>query len=169
MSQDSVRKLAAESHVSGEPLNIEIPIAGMLYHTDSEDLAAQFLYAAYIGQMIGDTCSEFECEAPSSLDAHESVEFYLVPKDVEAFVIKLWDAIPGFMSEELQEQYGYDEMSAVEASAEGWEYLEKPELATYTNDLVEHARQILEVGGYEGDEDEDEEGDEEEEEDENDK
>jgi hypothetical protein len=163
MSQDDVRKLAAESQASGEPLNIEIPIAGMLYHTDSEELATQFLYAAYIGQMIGDTCSEFECETPSSLDAHESVEFYVVPKDVEAFVTKLWDAIPGFMSEELQEQYGYDEMHAAEVMAEGWDYLEKPESATYTSDLVEHASQILEIGGY-GDEEDDEEDEEDEEE-----
>ena len=166
MSQDEVRGLATKSYSSGEQLNIEIPIAGQLYFTDSEELAAQFLYAAYIGQKIGEVCSEFECEAPSSIDAHESVEFYLVPKDVEEFVTKLWEVIPGFMSENLLEQYEYDELHAAEVRAEGWEFLEKPGTATYTDDLVEHAKEIIAVGEEEDEEEEDEEDEEDEEEEE---
>lgn len=166
MSEEEVRKLVADSYASGEDLNIEVPIEGQLYFTDTDFLASQFLHAAYIGQTLAGACAQFECEAPSSIDAHESVEFYVVPKDVDAFMEKFWEVAVGFMSEELLEHFGYSDISAAESRGEGWDLLEKPELATHTLDLVEHAQAILDIleeDEEEEDEDEDEEDDDKEE------
>ena len=52
------------------------------------------------------------------------------------------------MSEELLEQTDYDETWAAEAQAVGWEFLDKPELAPQTNNLVEHARALLAAVRY---------------------
>jgi hypothetical protein len=41
-------------------------------------------------------------------------------------VTKLWEVIPGFMSEYLLEQYEYDELDAAEVRTEVWDFLEKP-------------------------------------------
>ena len=67
----------------------------------------------------------------------------VIPKDVDLFVEKLWDAIPGFMSEELLEEAGHDEMSAADIWEAGSDYLDQPEKAPAVLELVKHARAIL--------------------------
>jgi hypothetical protein len=142
-SEEEIRRIVAESYASGEKITVEVPIAGRLYLTDTGYLVEQFLYAAYIGQSIAEVCKEFECKVPSAIDAHETVEFIVLPKDVDEFVEKLWDVIPGFMSEGLLEQTGHDEMSVADIWEAGSDFLDNPKSAPHVRKLVEHARAIL--------------------------
>jgi hypothetical protein len=143
--KEEVKKLVTESHATSEPLNIEVPIDGRLYFRDSYDLAGQFLHAAYFGQSIADACSKFECITPSSIAAHESVEFKVIPKNIDEFVKAFWDAAIGYMDDDLLEREGIWDVHAAEAREMGWDYLKKPKLAPHVRSLVEHARQVRAV------------------------
>ena len=154
--RDKVRELVAASHISGKELCIYFVIAGQLGLTDTRRLAEQFLYAAYIGESIAGACSEFRCEAPSSIWAHESVEFHLVPRDVDTFMEQLWNSITALKSEELLAQSGHDEEWNSEWVNEcwgaGWDLLDSPEEAPHTVSLIEHAQEMLREAGYDEEE-----------------
>jgi hypothetical protein len=150
--REEVQRTVAVAHASGKELAIEFKIAGQFSLTDTQRLAEQFLYAAYIGESIATACAKFECMAPSSIQAHESVEFYVIIKDVDAFMIKLWDTIPGLMTGELQEQAGLNEEWAAQCWGEAWDLLDSPEQAPHTHMLIEHAQEMLRKVGYDEEE-----------------
>ena len=154
--QDEVREAVAASYASGEELCIYFVIAGQFGLTDTQRLAEQFLYAASIGEAIAGACSKFECEAPSSIQAHKSVEFHVVPNDVDAFMAQLWDSITALKSEELLAQNGHNEEWNSEWVNEcwgaGWDLLDSPEQAPHTSSLIEHAQAMLQAAGYDEEE-----------------
>jgi hypothetical protein len=121
--------------------------------TDTQRLAEQFLYAAYIGESIAPACARFKCEAPSSIHAHESVMFYVLPMHADDFTTRLWDSITALKSEELLAQSGHDEEWNMEWANEcwgaGWDLLDSnPEEVPQTHILIGHAQAMLHEAGY---------------------
>jgi hypothetical protein len=158
--RDEVQQAVQAAHAVGREIAIEFKIAGQFGLTDTRRLAEQFLYAAYIGEAIAKACTKFECEAPSSIQAHESVEFHVVPRDVEEFMTQLWDSIPALMSEELLAQNGYNEDENLEITNEcwgaSWDLIGSPRDTPNTTKLADHAEAMLRAAGYsEDDEDDD--------------
>lgn len=144
LTKEHVLQLAVDSKLKEERIDLCIPIIGELYFTDSQELASQFLTIAYIGQNIYSACAEIESYLPSSIEAHESAGFELIPKDPNFFVEKLWEVLPPFMSDELKEEFSIDDIAAAEVGSEGWGLLDLPESNVFFPEIVEHAKEILE-------------------------
>jgi hypothetical protein len=147
-TRDELLKLASSALETGKALHIEIPIEGELYYTDSEELALEFLYAAYIGETIAAACSSFKCTADYGL-----IEFFALPIDAEKFTSLLWDSIAGFMSEELLDEEGIDDIHVAEIRTMGEDLIDSPELVKYTGEAVELAREVLAMREEEDEED----------------
>lgn len=154
--RNELERIALESQQTGEQLDLEIPIYGQLYFTDNKELAHQFLMAAHVGQSIYDACTEIECYVPSSLDAHESAGFLLVPKDANQFVDALLETVAFYLAD--PEDDGTD---SFQASCEAQDLLDEPDSKLRFPELVQHAKDIMAL--FEDDESDEDESDDEEE------
>lgn len=117
MSREAVTELLKQELAEENPtVEVEIPIAGRLYFTETEELIAQFELAAHVGNNLAQACEERGTCEFGDIDAHESVVFTFPLINAGAFVDKLWEVIPLFLEEDLRQEEGFDD----DAGSEVW-------------------------------------------------
>ena len=150
LSRQEVTDIATKSLTTQEPLDLCIPIAGQLYFTDSYELAMQFYRVAHIGEQLSAVCTQIDSYLPASINDHDNAGFELIPRDVNAFVDKLWSVIIPFMAEELRNQEDIDDLSVFEAGVRLEDWIEYLPASVSFPEVIQFAEEIMKVANVDG-------------------